>query len=180
MRTTYSASFIANNLYSGFLYQDFRIFPADADQAPVLIWHLEQTQQRLKGFAEIGKEGCFFCDDQRGRSNGGQEAQDFWNYFQTVFQTNVKEIAPSFPVGIAEMFLPVLLIKNNVDMIHPGARYVVVAVSIVQIIFFSETVVVMMATKLPLKLRELIIVFIERTILGIIFASLFARILGFL
>lgn len=78
------------------------------------------------------------------------------------------------------MFLPVLLIKNNVDMIHPGARYVVVAVSIVQIIFFSETVVVMMATKLPLKLRELIIVFIERTILGIIFASLFARILGFL
>lgn len=116
------------------------------------------------------------------------EKTPFFTYLGKAFEPllrllqvpNVKEIAPSFPVGIAEMFLPVLLIKNNVDMIHPGARYIVVAVSIVQIIFFSETVVVMMATKLPLKLRELIIVFIERTILGIIFASLFARILGFL
>lgn len=93
---------------------------------------------------------------------------------------NVAEIAPSFPVGIAEMFLPVLLIKNQIDVIHPGARYIVVAVSIVQIIFFAETVVVMMATKLPLKLKELIIVFFERTFFGIIFAALFARLLGFM
>ncbi len=116
------------------------------------------------------------------------EKTPFFTYLGKAFEPllhllqvpNVKEIAPSFPVGIAEMFLPVLLIKNNIDMIHPAARYVVVAVSIVQIIFFSETIVVMMATKLPLKLRELIIVFIERTVLGIIFASLFARILGFM
>ena len=78
------------------------------------------------------------------------------------------------------MFLPVLLIKNNIDMIHPGARYIVVAVSIVQIIFFSETIVVMMATKLPLKLWELVVVFFERTFLGIIFAAVFARVLGFM
>lgn len=116
------------------------------------------------------------------------EKTPFFNYLGKIFEPllyllrvpNVKEIAPSFPVGIAEMFLPVLLIKNNIDMIHPGARYMVVAVSIVQIIFFSETVVVMMATKLPLKLRELIIVFFERTVLGIIFAALFARLLGFM
>ncbi|NLB23202.1 MAG: YjiH family protein, partial [Clostridium sp.] len=67
-----------------------------------------------------------------------------------------------------------------IDVIHPGARYIVVAVSIVQIIFFAETVVVMMATKLPLKLKELIIVFFERTFFGIIFAALFARLLGFM
>lgn len=116
------------------------------------------------------------------------EKTPFFTYLGKVFEPllhllripNVQEIAPSFPVGIAEMFLPVLLIKNNVDLIHPGARYVVVAVSIVQIIFFSETIVVMMATKLPLKLWELVVVFFERTVLGIIFAALFARLLGFM
>lgn len=86
---------------------------------------------------------------------------------------NVELIAPSFPVGIAEMFLPVLLIKNNIHLIDEGARYLVVAVSIVQIIFFAETIVVMMASKLPLKLWELVVVFIERTILAIILGSVF-------
>lgn len=86
-------------------------------------------------------------------------------------------IAPSFPVGLAEMFLPVLLIADKVELIDIGARYVVVAVSIVQTIFFAETVVVMMATKMPLKLWELIVVFFERTFLAIIFASLLMRLL---
>lgn len=116
------------------------------------------------------------------------EKTPFFKYLGKVFEPllhllripNVQEIAPSFPGGIAEMFLPVLLIKNNVDLIYPGARYIVVAVSIVQIIFFSETIVVMMATKLPLKLWELVVAFFERTFLGIIFAALFARVLGFM
>ena len=50
-------------------------------------------------------------------------------------------IAPSLPVGIAEMFLPVLLISDKVSMLSEGARYMVVTVSMVQIIFFSETTV---------------------------------------
>ena len=90
---------------------------------------------------------------------------------------NAVEIAPSFPVGIAEMFLPVLLIADKIDVLDIGARYVVTAVSIVQIIFFAETVVVMMASKLPLKLWELVIVFIERTFFAIIVASIFMRVL---
>ena len=90
---------------------------------------------------------------------------------------NAVDIAASFPVGIAEMFLPVLLIADKVSNLAIGARYVVTAVSIVQIIFFAETVVVMMASKLPLKLGELVIVFLERTVLGIIFASAFMHIL---
>lgn len=85
---------------------------------------------------------------------------------------NAEMIAPSFPVGIAEMFLPVLLIKNNIALIDAGARYLVVAVSIVQIIFFSETIVVMMSSKLPLKLWELVVAFFERTFLAIIFGSM--------
>lgn len=90
---------------------------------------------------------------------------------------NAVEIAPSFPVGIAEMFLPVLLIADKIDILDIGARYVVTAVSIVQIIFFAETVVVMMASKLPMKLWELVVVFVERTFFAIIVASMFMRVL---
>lgn len=86
---------------------------------------------------------------------------------------NAVEIAPSFPIGIAEMFLPVLLIADKIEVLDIGARFMVAAVSMVQIIFFSETIVVMMATKLPIKLTELIICFIERTIIAIPIAAIF-------
>ncbi len=82
-------------------------------------------------------------------------------------------IAPSFPVGIAEMFLPVLLIADKIDVISEAARYMVVTVSMVQIIFFSETVVVMISTKMPIKLKELIICFFERTFIAIPVTAIF-------
>lgn len=90
---------------------------------------------------------------------------------------NAAEIAPSFPIGIAEMFLPVLLIADKVELINVGARFMVAAVSMVQIIFFSETIVVMMATKLPIKLHELVICFLERTIIAIPIAAIFMHLM---
>lgn len=86
-------------------------------------------------------------------------------------------IAPSLPVGIAEMFLPVLLIQDQVAVLSEAARYMVVTVSMVQIIFFSETIVVMMATKIPVTLKELVICFFERTILAIPFAAIVMHLL---
>ena len=86
-------------------------------------------------------------------------------------------IAPSLPVGIAEMFLPVLLISDKVSVLAEGARYMVVTVSMVQIIFFSETIVVMMSTKIPVTLKELIICFFERTLLAIPISALFMHLL---
>ena len=90
---------------------------------------------------------------------------------------NAVEIAPSFPIGIAEMFLPVLLIADKVEVLDIGARFMVAVVSMVQIIFFSETIVVMMATKIPLKLSELVICFIERTIIAIPIAAVFMHLM---
>lgn len=86
-------------------------------------------------------------------------------------------IAPSLPVGIAEMFLPVMLIADNVNNLAIEARYMVTTVSICQIIFFSETIVVMLAAKLPLKLSDLIICFFERTIIAIPIAAVFMHLL---
>lgn len=90
---------------------------------------------------------------------------------------NVLEIAPSIPVGIAEMFLPVLLIADKVEILDIGARYFVTALSMVQIIFFSETVAVMLATKMPIKLGQLVICFLERTLIGIPIVALAMHIL---
>lgn len=81
-------------------------------------------------------------------------------------------IAPSLPVGIAEMFLPVLLIAGEVEVLSVKARAFVTIVSMVQIIFFSETGTVMLATKSPVKFWELIVCFLERTILAMPMAAL--------
>lgn len=90
---------------------------------------------------------------------------------------NAVEIAPSVPVGIAEMFLPVLLIAEKVDVLDIGARYFVTALSMVQIIFFSETIVVMIATRLPVKLWELVVCFLQRTLIAIPIIALAMHIL---
>ena len=52
------------------------------------------------------------------------------------------------------------------------ARVFVCLVSMVQIIFFSETATVMLATKSPVKFWELLVCFLERTIIAIPMASI--------
>ena len=82
-------------------------------------------------------------------------------------------IAPSLSVGLAEMFLPVLMIADKIDILTEASRYMVVTVSMVQIIFFSETVVVMISTKIPINLKQLIICFFLRTLIAIPVTAVF-------
>ncbi len=84
----------------------------------------------------------------------------------------VAAVAPSMPVGIAEMLLPVLVMNGQNVVLSEAARAFVVLVSMVQIIFFSETATVMMATKSPIKLWEIVVCFLERTIIAIPLASI--------
>ena len=91
--------------------------------------------------------------------------------------TDAEIIAPSLPVGIAEMVLPGMPISDKGDVISIQARYLVTTISICQIIFFSETIVVMLASKLPLKLSDLIICFFERTIIAIPITAVFMHLL---
>jgi nucleoside recognition membrane protein YjiH len=80
-------------------------------------------------------------------------------------------IADSFAVGIAEMFLPVLMISDKADVLSEGARFMVAAVSMVQIIFFSDSACVMLALKMPVTFKDLVIIFFERTIVAIILVA---------
>lgn len=109
----------------------------------------------------------------------------FFDYVGLVFLPIMKllqvpdaaQIAGSIPTGITEMFLPVLVIADKIDVLSEGARYFVIAVSMVQIIFFAETVVVMTSTGIPVKLSELVLLFFIRTLIAIPFAALFMHIL---
>lgn len=86
-------------------------------------------------------------------------------------------IAKCFPAGLTEQTVPILLIADQVNNISPAARFMVVVVSQSQIIFLAETVVTMLSAGLPLKLKELVIVFFERTLIGIVIGAIFMHIL---
>lgn len=90
---------------------------------------------------------------------------------------NAAMIAPSIPVGIAEMFLPVLLIAGDLAALEAGAIYFVTTLSLVQIVFFSESIVVIKATRMPVKLWELVVCFFERTLIAIPIIALFMHIM---
>ncbi len=74
---------------------------------------------------------------------------------------------------IAEMFLPALLVKGAGHII---TRYVIGVVSISAILFFSALIPCILSTEIPLKIREMVIIWIERTILTIVIAGATAHI----
>ena len=86
-------------------------------------------------------------------------------------------IAPSMPIGIAEMFLPVLLIAGDIEILSEQARFFVCLVSILQMIFFSETASVILATKMPVKFKEVILLFFIRTLIAMPLAALATHLL---
>lgn len=90
---------------------------------------------------------------------------------------NAMEVAAAIPAGVTEMFLPVLTIADKVETLELGARYFITAVSMVQVVFLAESVVVCMTTGIPLKFKELMILFVERTFIAMPFAALFMHIL---
>src|SRR5699024_2543184 len=99
--------------------------------------------------------------------------QVFVPLLQVLGVPDAQAIAPSIPVGFAEMFLPVLLIADNVEFIDIGARYFITALSMVQVIFLAEAVVVMLATRLPVKFLELALLFLVRTLVAIPIVAIF-------
>ncbi len=68
--------------------------------------------------------------------------------------------APAFLVGFAEMFLPAVLASNIESEV---TRFVVITVSITQLIYMSEVGVLIMKTRIPLNFGTLVQVFLLRT-----------------
>ncbi len=76
-------------------------------------------------------------------------------------------VAKASGLEVAEMFLPALLVKETALL----SRYVIGVVSVSSVLFFSASIPCIVSTEIPLSMKDIIIVWIERTIIGLILAA---------
>lgn len=76
-------------------------------------------------------------------------------------------VAKASALGIAEMFLPALLVVNSGIIV----KFVIAVVSVSSIIFFSAVVPCIVATEIPISIPKLIVIWIQRVILTLIIVT---------
>ncbi|EEL45029.1 hypothetical protein bcere0021_28930 [Bacillus cereus Rock3-42] len=81
--------------------------------------------------------------------------------------------AKAASVGIAEMFLPSLLVVSAPLV----TKFVIAVVSVSSILFFSASIPCILSTDIPLKVSELIILYVQRTILTLLIITPIAYLL---
>ncbi|MBT5220223.1 MAG: YjiH family protein [Woeseia sp.] len=80
--------------------------------------------------------------------------------------------APALLVGFAEMFLPAVLASNIESEL---TKFVVITVSISQLIYMSEVGVLIMKTRIPLNFAKLVQIFLIRTAITLPVAAIAAH-----
>ena len=80
--------------------------------------------------------------------------------------------APATIVGFADMFLPVVLL-TQIDA--ERTRFILCGVSLMQVIFMTETGSLILKSKAPANIFTLILIFLERTIVGLIVMTLLSN-----
>ena len=85
-------------------------------------------------------------------------------YLQIFGLANAFDAAPATIAGFADMFIPALLLVN-VESIE--TRFVVGILSLVQIIYMTEVGAIIVQSKVPLDIKKLGIIFIQRTIIAV-------------
>ena len=69
--------------------------------------------------------------------------------------------------GLAEMFLPAILLKEA-DIL---TRYVTAVISVSSVIFFSALIPCVLATSIPLSIKQMLLVWFQRTAIGILLTA---------
>lgn len=83
------------------------------------------------------------------------------------------QAAPATLVGFIDMFIPALLVCN---MKSVKTKFIIGILSLVQIIYITEVGAVILKSKVPVDLKKLIAIFLERTIISLPIIVLFANI----
>lgn len=76
--------------------------------------------------------------------------------------------------GFADMLLPSVLIAN---VANDMTRFIVAAVSVCQLIYLSEVGALLIASKIPVSLKEIFIIFIERTLITLPIVVVIAKLI---
>lgn len=84
--------------------------------------------------------------------------------------------AKALATSIAEMFLPAPLVANA----SAGTRLVVAVACVSEILFFSASIPCMMSTEIPLKMKDYLIIWVERVILSILLTAPFVYLFTYL
>jgi len=96
-------------------------------------------------------------------------------YFYQLLQIPEAQLASqTVIVGFADMFLP-SVIASSIE--SEMTRFVVAATSVTQLIYMSEIGSIIMGSKIPVSLKDLFIIFLERTIVTLPVIALFAHLL---
>jgi len=75
--------------------------------------------------------------------------------------------AKALASGLAEMFLPAIQLKGA----DPVVRYVAAVVSVSSVLFFSGSIPCVLATRIPLSLRQMVAIWFVRTVLSLLMAA---------
>ena len=70
-------------------------------------------------------------------------------------------VSETVMVGFADMFIPSIMV---VSLNNDAARFFVACLSVVQLIYMSEVGALLLGSRLPLKFWELLVIFIQRTL----------------
>lgn len=81
------------------------------------------------------------------------------------------EVAPATLVGFADMFIPAMILAP-VNAVR--TKFIVGSLSLVQIIYMTEVGTIVLQSDVPLGLKELFIIFLERTVIAIPLIVLFS------
>ena len=81
----------------------------------------------------------------------------------------------TFIVGFADMFLPSVIAAATIE--SQMTKFIVAAVSVTQLIYMSEVGGLLIGSKIPVNIKDLIIIFIERTLVTLPIIILVAHIL---
>jgi nucleoside recognition membrane protein YjiH len=76
-------------------------------------------------------------------------------------------VAKASALGVAEMFLPALLVTES----SVAVKFIVAVVSVSQIIFFSAMVPCVMATDIPISIPQMLVIWAERVVLTLVFVT---------
>lgn len=86
------------------------------------------------------------------------------------------QVASALASGLAEMFLPVILLKDADHLV----RFVTAIVSVSSMLFFSASIPCILATRIPLRLRDLLLIWLQRCLLSLLFSIPLAHLAQYL
>lgn len=84
------------------------------------------------------------------------------------------EAAPATLTGFADMFIPPLMLANITAL---KTRFIVGGATLLQLIYLTEVGAIILQSDVPLNFKDLVIIFLERTILALLLVTALSAVL---